>query len=227
MSDAALVFGASGALGSAIVRRLRQDSVTVIDVSRRSSKGSASISSSVTNWARAIPPQTITRAIWAQGSNAEGSVLDSSVEQLREMFEANVVYVVETLRALLDARALAPTARLVIVSSVWQETARSRKLAYTTSKAAVAGLVRSLVADLGALGHEVNAVLPGVVDTPMTRKFLSMAQIARIERETPTGRLVTPEHVAAACAWLSDAASAGINGQFVTVDGGWSGVRGV
>jgi NAD(P)-dependent dehydrogenase (short-subunit alcohol dehydrogenase family) len=163
--------------------------------------------------------------VWAQGANAAGSIWDDGPAQMLDLFEANVLYVVDTLKLLLDAAAFAPGARVVVVSSVWQNVARDSKLAYATSKAAVAGLVRSLVADLGPLGISVNAVLPGVVDTPMTRQFLSSEQIQGLEAETPIGRLVSPEEVAQACVWLSSPLSSGISGQFLAVDGGWSGVR--
>ena len=163
--------------------------------------------------------------VWAHGVNAEGSIKDSGVDQLQSLFEANVLFIAQTLRTLLDRDVLAPPARLVIVSSVWQNVARDRKLAYVTTKAALAGLVRSLVADLGEAGISVNAVLPGVVDTPMTREFLTLEQIQGLERDTPTGSLVTAEEVASTCAWLSGPQSSGVNGQFVNVDGGWSEVR--
>jgi len=225
MSDRALVFGASGALGSAVCSHLRSVDVEVIPASRQGPKTPGDLSTAQPGWAAQLAPKSVTRAIWAQGANASGGILDDGPSQMVELFEANVLFIVSTVKELLDAEVLAEGARLVVVSSVWQETARDRKLAYVTSKAALAGLVRSLVADLGPIGISVNAVLPGVVDTPMTRRFLSEVQVRSLESETPIGRLVTAEEVARTCAWLSGSESAGISGQFVVVDGGWSSVR--
>jgi NAD(P)-dependent dehydrogenase (short-subunit alcohol dehydrogenase family) len=73
----------------------------------------------------------------------------------------------------------------------------------------------------------MNAVLPGVVDTPMTRANLSQAQITNIEKETPMKTLVTSEDVARAVNWLASPESSGINGQFIRVDNGWSQIRAI
>ena len=225
MTDRALVFGASGALGSAVCRRLEADQVDVVRVTRQVTQHSGWLSAGTPDWADHLEARSVNRIVWAHGVNAEGGIKDSGVEQLQTLFEANVVYIAQTLRTLLDRDVFARPARLVIVSSVWQHTARNRKLAYVTSKAALAGLVRSLVADLGETDISVNAVLPGVVDTPMTREFLTVDQIGGLEQDTPTGHLVTADEVASTCAWLSSAQSSGVNGQFITVDGGWSEVR--
>ncbi len=225
MTDRALVFGASGALGSAVCRRLEADQVDVVRVTRQAAQQPGWLSAGQPDWALHLEPRSVKRVVWAHGVNAEGSIKDSGVDQLQSLFEANVLFIAQTLRTLLDRDVLAPPARLVIVSSVWQNVARDRKLAYVTTKAALAGLVRSLVADLGEAGISVNAVLPGVVDTPMTREFLTLEQIQGLERDTPMGSLVTADEVASTCAWLSSPMSAGVNGQFVNVDGGWSEVR--
>ena len=225
MSDRVIVFGASGAIGSAVCSRLEMDHVEVLRATRQATQQVGWLSTGWPDWAGHIEARSVNRVVWAHGVNAEGSIRDSGVEQLQTLFEANVLFIVQTLRALLDREAFTRTARLVIVSSVWQHTARNRKLAYVTTKAALSGLVRSLVADLGEAGISVNAVLPGVVDTPMTREFLTLEQIHGLERETPTGNLVTADEVASTCAWLSSPQSSGVNAQFITVDGGWSEVR--
>jgi len=227
MPERAIVFGAAGTIGSAICEQLEADSVTVVRATRSGVEVTGWVCTSHADWPDRLPQQGLSRAVWAQGANAEGSILDAGPDQLHELLEANVEYVVRTVRSLLDARALSTHARLVIVSSVWQKTARANKLAYATSKAAVGGLVRSLAADLGPLGISVNAVLPGPVDGPMTRAFLSPERIERLERSTPLQRLVSANEVARACAWLSSPDSRGVNAEFLTVDGGWSGVRDV
>ena len=116
-------------------------------------------------------------------------------------------------------------ANLVVVSSIWQENAKQNKLSYSISKSALKGLVNSLVADLSPLGMTINAVLPGVVDTPMTRAALSDEQINSVSRDTPARKLVTPEGVAKSVAFLASKASKDVNGQFLVVDGGWTAVR--
>lgn len=225
MSDVALVFGASGFLGREVRTHLEQDGVAVVGVTRGPRPDPTWLSTSEPGWADALEPGTVARVVWVQGMNAAGSILDDGPVQLATLFEANVGYVVTSLRSMLDSGCLAPRARMVIVSSVWQRTARPGKLAYVTSKAALEGLVGSLVADLGPMGWSINAVLPGVIDGPMTRAFLSEESIARLASDTPDRHLVTAAQVAQVCAWLTSPSSAGVNGQSVAVDGGWGGVR--
>ena len=73
----------------------------------------------------------------------------------------------------------------------------------------------------------MNAVLPGVVDTPMTRSNLSSEQIKKIEHETPAGKLVSAANVAKTVSWLASPESIGVNGQFIRIDNGWSQIRAI
>lgn len=224
-SDTALVFGASGYLGASICDRLSASGSSVLRATRGAEAPYGWLTTSTAQWADVLPTRSVARVVWAQGLNAAGSILDDGAAQVSTLFEANVGYIVETLRELLRTDALSERCRLVVVSSIWQETGRPDKLAYTVSKAAAAGLVRSLTADLSPRGIAVNAVLPGPVDGPMTRAFLSPESLAKLETETPQKHLVTADDVARACDWLTSTDSVGVNGQFLTVDGGWSTVR--
>lgn len=225
MNERAIVFGASGALGAGVCETLESEGVEVIRATRNRQVATGWLSTADAHWAEGLEARSINRVIWAQGANAEGSIHDQGVAQLEELFEANVMFIARTLETIINRKALTPEARIVIVSSVWQNTARERKLAYVTTKASLAGLVRALAIDLGPDGISVNAVLPGVVDTPMTREFLTEKQIDNLKNETPTGQLVGIEDVARTCVWLSSPSSSGVNGQFICVDGGWSGAR--
>jgi NAD(P)-dependent dehydrogenase (short-subunit alcohol dehydrogenase family) len=223
----ALVFGGTGALGSAIVACLRDESWSV-DVAGRAAADGVAVDLSAGDWPeRAAAAGRYDAVVWAQGLNASGGLLEATAEDMRSLYEANVVFITDTLKKLVLASALAVPSRGVVVSSVWQLTARANKLAYVASKAALAGLVPALAIDLASHGFSINGVLPGVVDTPMTRTQLTGQQIVGIEAETIGGTLVSAADVARAVAWLVDARAAGINAQWIAVDNGWSAVRSV
>lgn len=223
----ALVFGASGALGSAIVDQLLTDQFRVIRISR-SSKGNSDISLDDANWAeKTLETGPISAVVWAQGINTSGTVPSVNIQDLRDAFEANVVFIVDTLSQLIDAGALAPGARCVVLSSIWQEYARPNKLAYIASKASLSGVIPALAIDLAADGIAINGVLPGVIDTPMTRANLTDSQVKNIEENTPGSILANPNDVARAVSWLASAKSQGVTGQWITVDNGWSVYRNV
>jgi 3-oxoacyl-[acyl-carrier protein] reductase len=206
-----LVCGANGTLGSACVTAFAAAGYNVVPLGRDLSSLSRDAS--------------FDAVVWAQGQNAAGDIQDTSAADWASIWQANVGYIVDSLRALLDTGALASSARLVVISSVWQSLGRTDKVAYATTKAAVGGLVRALCADLGPRGIAINAVLPGVVDSPMTRQHLRASQIAGICEETPLGRLVSADEVAQTILFLASPAAAGISGQSITVDHGWSVTR--
>lgn len=215
----ALVFGGTGALGSEIVSTLRSNEWKVTVASRSGKDGYINISKP--NWAESIEEQ-FDAVVWAQGANFSGGILEASLAEVREAFEANVIFVLETLRLLSDAGALHRPSRGVILSSIWQDYARENKLAYLASKASLSGVIPSLAMDMASSGFAVNAVLPGVIDTPMTRSQLTETQISRVEKGTPGGELANARHVANVVQFLASSSSSGINGQSIIVDNGWS-----
>ena len=142
-----------------------------------------------------------------------------------EIYRANCVYILATLQKLLRQDLLTKPARLCVISSIWQNLARQTKLSYCMSKAALEGLVLSASTDLAADGHLFNAVLPGALETPMTRRNLSAEQLLRLTGATRFERLPALEDVASAVFYLCSAANTGITGQFIAADLGFSRVR--
>jgi meso-butanediol dehydrogenase / (S,S)-butanediol dehydrogenase / diacetyl reductase len=93
---------------------------------------------------------------------------------------------------------------------------------YSASKGALHMLTRTLAVDLGADGVRVNAVAPGVIDTPMTAATRSdPARLAGFLRRTPAGRVGQPEEVAAAVLFLASPLASYVNGATLPVDGGF------
>lgn len=163
---------------------------------------------------------------WAQGANMQDSVQDFDATASAELYEANCLYVARSLNELLAANLLSPEgARLCVVSSIWQERARQAKLSYTMTKAAIGGLVRSASVDLAGAGHLINAVLPGVLDTPMTHAALAPEQVRRVAEATLFNALPTPEGVARLVGFLCSDHNTVVTGQSITADLGFSNVR--
>ena len=112
-----------------------------------------------------------------------------------------------------------------MISSIWQNLARQNKLSYCITKSALQGLVQSLTIDLGQFGYLINAVLPGALDTPMTRLNLDKKQLHKLEEMTPLGSLSTLADVCNLVGFLCSQNNTSITGQFIAVDGGFSYAR--
>lgn len=219
-----LVFGASGALGSKILEHLSNSGIEVLGFTTKKNAQGLTFLDETGNWLTDVVETKGSKSVvFAQGVNLNDSILD--LGDIRKVLDINLLFVIEKLENLLKAGALGQGSSVVILSSIWQEISRQNKLSYTVSKSAIRGLVNSLVADLSPLGIRVNAVLPGVIDTPMTRKALSAEAINRIERETPFGKLVSEDELASVVSWLLSRESQGVLGQFIQVDNGWTNVK--
>lgn len=228
-----LLFGASGAIGSAILEHASAKGWHVTAVSRSMPKAATAANT----WLAADPLDPsftaevfagsgpFTGICWAQGANANDSVYDVQLENHLALYKANCAYILITLQALLTAHLLQPASRLCVISSIWQNLARQSKLSYCMSKAALQGLVLSASADLAADGHLINAVLPGALDTPMTRRNLSTEQIDRLTGATRFGTLPQLHDVASLVCYLCSQENTGITGQFIAADLGFSHVR--
>lgn len=91
---------------------------------------------------------------------------------------------------------------------------------YGTSKFAVNGLTRSAALAYVKQGIRINALCPGLVETPLITNGLSSDTIQHIEASIPMGRAAQPEEIANVAVWLSSAEASFITGATMPVDGG-------
>ncbi len=92
--------------------------------------------------------------------------------------------------------------------------------AYVASKGAVVGLTHSFAKALGPKGVRVNAVSPGVIDTPMTTSWPKAVKEAAAA-QTPLGRLAVPQDVASVACFLASEDARFVTGEIVEVNGGF------
>ena len=109
--------------------------------------------------------------------------------------------------------------RIINISSVWGNVGASCEVAYSACKGGINSLTRALGKELAPSNIQVNAIACGVIDTDMNRCFSEEERSALIE-EIPAGRMGSPEEVASLAYSLATASSY-LNGQILTLDGGW------
>ena len=149
-------------------------------------------------------------------------------DRFEELVATNLVGTYWCLRA--AERHLVNGGRLVVIASILARIAVPGYTGYSASKTGLLGLVRSLAAELAPRKIQVNAVLPGWVDTDMAWRGLdAMAgtreeAYARAMRAVPLGRMAEPDEIAGTVAWLLSEDSTGVTGQAIDHNGGaWTG----
>lgn len=224
MSSTALIFGSTGALGSAIHAQFTSAQWQVFTADRRydGSTGQVVMPLERETLRQQLGSGGADAVIFAQGLNSNGSVLTETDDNIHALFEANCLFIVRAMRELVHANAIKAGGRVVILTSLWEQFTRQEKLAYTISKAAAGGLVRSLAIDLAPRRIWVNALLPGIIDTPMTRANLGPEKLAKVKMDSPSGFLATPDDVGRAALWLASPLNTGVTGQSIFLDHGYT-----
>ncbi|MFX1513270.1 MAG: SDR family NAD(P)-dependent oxidoreductase [Promethearchaeota archaeon] len=111
--------------------------------------------------------------------------------------------------------------RILIISSINDQIPVVGLSAYTTSKAAITGLSRSLALELAPYGINVNTVRPAAIDTPMMKEILDLPDLAQaLLRQIPRGRIGRPEDVAKVILFLVSDLAEWVTGAEIPVAGG-------
>lgn len=214
----ALVTGANGGVGRAIVERLRADGhdVVTLDIA-----GDVDIRADL----RCDPfPQDVIDRIDICISNA--ALTDTiapahrmSPEQWDGDIAVNLTGAFRIIQACLPRMRAQRWGRVIAVSSAAARLGLSGQVAYSSSKAGLYGLVRTVAVESRRHGITANCVLPGMVATPVV---LAMPDAVR-ERALagmPMGRMAEPDEVAALIAFLASEDAGYITGQDISIDGG-------
>lgn len=150
--------------------------------------------------------------------------LDTSSADFMEVMRINLLGPWVAIRTALPH--MQPGGAIICTASVAGLRAGAGPIPYSASKAGVINLVQSTAMALTARGIRINAVAPGLIDTPMTAQLFDDARAKgredRIGQLNPLRRGGQPEEIAQAVAWLASDAASYVHGQVLVVDGGLS-----
>lgn len=233
----ALVTGATGAIGSAVCRRLARDGVKVAvgyHADPRTAQGLARELDGMAVYCDVSDPQSVQKAVdnvlekFCQldilvcnaGVAWRGLLQDMTWEDWRRVMAVDLDGVFTCCRAALPSMISRKSGQIITISSMWGEVGASCEAAYSAAKAGVIGLTRALAKEVGPAGVRVNCVAPGVIESRMNAD-LEPQDFAALAEDTPLGRIGAPGEVAEAAAFLCSDAAGFITGQVLGVNGGF------
>ncbi len=145
--------------------------------------------------------------------------LDTSYEEWQRMINVDLNGVFNVTKAAVPSMVSRKSGAVVNISSVWGVHGASCEVAYSAAKAGVIGFTKALAKELGPSGITVNAIAPGVIESPMNSAHLSPEELSQLAEETPLCRLGQPSEAAKAVRALAE--NRFITGQVLGVDGGF------
>ncbi len=155
----------------------------------------------------------------ARGSHA----LETSDADLQRYFDINIKGVFALSRWALPHMMAKGCGAIVNTASVFGLIGAGNSAGYSMSKAAVVGMTRQMATDFGPSGVRVNAVAPGLIETPLTAERIRSERWRRqvMIEQVPQQRVGTPLDVARAVRFLASDEAGFITGHVLPVDGGW------
>jgi NAD(P)-dependent dehydrogenase (short-subunit alcohol dehydrogenase family) len=242
MSDVLLVTGAAGGLGRAVVQKARASGIKVAVVGRSDERLNAAFDESFMRIVADVSSHEGATAAVAQCVDAIGAptmlahcvgnivlapAARMSEAQYRDVMRANLdsaFFMLSTTIA--AARSANQTASLCFVSTIAAQIGIANHEAVAAAKGGLEAMVRSAAATYASTGIRVNAVAPGLMETPAAAKFLSTPTLREASaKQYPLGTIGTPDEIAEVMFWLLSNSAKRVTGQVWTVDGGFTAIR--
>lgn len=230
----ALITGATGGIGGAIAKKMREAGATVVVSGRNTAKMDAEFGDefikipadlSAANGAAELINATIAAAgkidilVNNAGITMDTLLMRMTDEQFDAVINTNLRSTFKMCRAAIMPMMKNRFGRIINMASIIGAIGGPGQANYAASKGGMIAMTKSIAAEVASRGITANCVAPGFISTPMTDVLsddLKKAYLAQI----PAGRFGTPDDIANACVFLAGDGASYINGQTLHVNGG-------
>ena len=237
MKKKALITGASGDIGCAIVKILQSEYEIYAHTFQKKeflkeqfqkeiSNGMLHVivaDLSVKNGAQILLqkiPSDMDLVIFCAGQEHYGLFVDTSEADYERMMCLHLENPMKITQELLKSMILKRDGNIIFISSIWGQLGASCEVLYSTFKGAQNTFVKALAKEMAPSGIRINAVAPGVVDTRMMNGFTD-SECADLMEEIPMGRFAKPIEIAKAIQFLASNDNSYMTGSILTISGGW------
>lgn len=219
-----IIFGASGSIGNFVYNKFSEDTGNTVYGTTSNNNNNKFIFVSNEHLDSLENIENVDIVIWAQGYNFNDNINSFNEYEYLKIMNVNVLFILKTMNFLLTRNKIKENAKMVIISSIWEELTRDNKLSYTISKSALSGLVKNVAFDLSSKNILINNILPGVVDNQMSRNTLTSEQFLYIKNYTGFNRLIQLDDLYNTVRFLT-IENTGITGESIKVDLGFTNIK--
>lgn len=226
----AIITGGSGAIGNALVNEFSKDYRVIFTYFHNREKaeetaqkcGAEAVCCDITNPSDIKKLLEITNICHLLINNAGisqvGLFTDLTDLELDSVINVNLTAPMKLTKAILPMMINQKQGCIINISSIWGVYGGSCETAYSAAKSGLIGFTKALSKETGVSGVRVNCIAPGLIQSPMN-SHLSEQETADFAESTSLGKIGTPEDVAKAARYLSEAEF--VTGQVLSVDGGF------
>ncbi|MFA6528001.1 MAG: SDR family oxidoreductase [Candidatus Gracilibacteria bacterium] len=217
MKKTAVIIGATGNLGTAVCKRLKEATYTIDPVWNNEKHPDASIEKSYMNL-----PKKINAAIYLAGVNLVKKAEDITEKEWDTVMNINLKGAFLFAKHALPGMKAAGLSTFIVISSIMATHPYPERLPYAASKAALEGLTRSLAVEWGRYNISVNCIRLGHLSGLMKSTKTNPNLLHEVKNKTPNHELIDPDEVAKYITWLVEGGGKTMSGSITDFDKGYT-----
>ena len=218
-SKTALITGASRGIGKSIKEVLNSNGIKIVSPSRN--ELDLSSSESIDKFLSQMS-EDIDIIINNAGILKVGKHTELSSDDFHEILQVNVVAPFRIISGFVEKMKIRNFGRIVNISSVWGQKSKEGRTLYSSSKAALDALTRSLAIEFASYDILINSVAPGYIETEMLKQCNTEDELNIIRDTIPMKRFGKKIEIAELVKFLTSENNSYITGQIFTIDGGYT-----